>query len=266
MRYTERPRMMLAPTPATLRRTRHRLAAAAIAVAAAYPARASACGASAGGASGVSACSLKEHLEEVRPKWRVGASYAYSSTAIRFNGDTRFDETRHVAFATVDYRFTQDWAFEVGLGSILGGGLRSGPAEFEFRPGFLAALGASWRVLDADGARPFVALTGQLAFALTSTRPSGVAEAPSTGYQAADLRIGAVAGWPLVEALTPYALARVFGGPVWWEYQGQNLLGGDVHHFQIGAGALFRIGKIDVFAEGVPLGELALAAGAGLLF
>jgi hypothetical protein len=257
---------MLASAPVAIRRTYRRVGAAAIAVALAYPARGLACGASAGGASGVSACSLQEHLESVRPKWRLGASYAFSSTAIRFNGDTRFDETRHVAFATLDYRMTPNWAFEVALGSILGGQLSSGPAEFDFRPGLLAALGASWRVLDAEGARPFVALTGQLSVVFASTRPSGVAGAPSTGYQAGDLRIGAVAGWPLAEAFTPYALARVFGGPIWWEYQGQNWTGTDVHHFQLGAGALFRIGNVDVFAEGVPLGELALVGGAGLLF
>jgi hypothetical protein len=257
---------MLASTRVALRRTRRRLVTAAIVVASACPARALACGASAGGASGVSACSLKEHLESVRPKWRVGASYAFTSTAIRFNGDTRFDETRHVAFATVDYRYAPEWAFEIGIGSIFGGRLSSGASEFEFRPGILAALGASWRVLDAEGARPFVALTGQLAFAATTTRPSGAPAAPSTGYQAADVRIGAAAGWPLWEVVTPYALARVFGGPVWWQYQGADLLGGDVHHFQVGAGVLFRLASVDVFAEGVPLGEQTFAAGAGFLF
>ena len=120
-------------------------------------------------------------------------------------------------------------------------------------------------MLDAQDARPFVALTGQLAVALASTRPTGDTSATPTGYQAADLRIGAVAGWPLLDAFTPYALARIFGGPVWWEYQGANLLGGDVHHFQIGAGLLLRLGPVDVFAEGVPLGEQAIVGGAGLL-
>src|SRR6185436_20545114 len=97
----------LVPLP----RVRRSLVRAAIVVAAACPARALACGASATGASGVSACSLKEHLESVRPKWRLGASYAFTSTGIRFDDDTRFDETRHVAFATIDYLYSPDWAF-----------------------------------------------------------------------------------------------------------------------------------------------------------
>jgi len=254
---------------AVLRRRRLALAKVTVALAAALPARALACGASAGGASGVSACSLQEHLESVRLKWRGGASYAFTSTAIRFNGDTRFDETRHVAFATLDYRLTSAWALEAGVGSIFGGRLSSGaPAtEYEFSPGVLAAVGASWRVLDAEDARPFVALTGQLAFAAASTRPSGAPSSPSTGYQALDLRIGAVAGWPLWQTITPYALARVFGGPVYWQYQGTSVTGSDVHHYQLGAGLLARLGRqLDVFAEGIPLGEQGISAGAGFLF
>src|SRR5438105_2997926 len=146
---------MLAPNFLARRRARRLATSLALAVATALPVRALACGASAGGAGGVAACSLSEHLESARPKWRVGASYAFTSTAIRFNDDLRVDQTRHVVFATLDYRFRPEWALEVGVGSILGGRLEAGGAEHEFRPGVLGAVGASWRVLDADGARPF---------------------------------------------------------------------------------------------------------------
>jgi hypothetical protein len=54
---------------------------------------------------------------------------------------------------------------------------------------------------------------------------------------------------------------------VYWQYRGASLTGGDVHHFQIGAGVLVRIGRaFDIFAEGVPLGELGFSAGAGVAF
>ncbi len=242
--------------------------------------KAGACGASASGAAGVSACSLSEHVESTRLKWRVGGGYSYSATTIRFqqsspndsstmrlSSDDDVRQTRQAAFVTVDYLFTPKWAFEIGVGSILGGRLGSGDREQEFRPGLLTSVGASWRVVDADGAVPFVAMTGQLAFVTTSTRPVSGASSPSGSYVALDLRLGAVAGWPLWEILTPYALGRVFGGPVFWKGPFDDLLGGDVHHFQIGAGLLARIGRqMDVFVEGVPLGEQGVSAGAGLLF
>jgi len=243
------------------------VAPAVFAFAAALSARALACGASAGGAAGVSACSLKEHLESVRPKWRSGAGFGWTRTAIRFNGDMRVDETRQIAFATVDYRLTPEWTFELALGSIFGGSLRSDPAEFDVRPGLLVAAGASWRVLEADGARPFIALTAQIAFAAASTRIGSDPAAPSASYDALDARLGAVTGWPLWQTVTPYVLARAFGGPVYWQYQGATLTGGDVHHFQVGGGLLLRIGQqFDVFAEGVPLGEQGVSAGAGVTF
>jgi len=232
----------------------------------ALPARALACGASAGGAAGVSACSLSDHLEESRPKWRVGAGYAYTSTALSFNGETRLDETRHIAFASLDYMWTPAWTFELSVGSILGGGLRSATSNYELRPGLLAAAGAAWRILEAEGARPFVLMTAQLAFVTASTKDSASASG-SVRYTAIDGRVAASAGWPLWQTLTPYVLARAFGGPVFWEYQGVSQTGTDVHHYQIGGGLLLRVARVvDIFAEAVPLGEQGLSTGAGLVF
>ena len=244
-----------------------RLIVLAILVIVALPARALACGASAGGAAGVSACSLSDHLEESRPKWRVGAGYAYTSTALSFNGDTRLDETRHIAFASLDYMWTPAWTFELGVGSILGGGLQSATCEqYKLRPGLLAAAGAAWRILEAEGARPFVVMTAQLAFVTASTKDSASAS-NSVRYTALDGRVGASAGWPLWQTLTPYVLARVFGGPVFWEYQGASQTGTDVHHYQIGGGLLLRVARVvDIFAEAVPLGEQGLSTGAGFVF
>lgn len=233
----------------------------------ALPARALACGASAGGAAGVSACSLSEHLESVRFRWRIAAGYAYTSTALRFGGDTRLDETRHIAFASLDYMATPTWTFEGGVGSILGGALRSAASEYKLSPGLLVSAGAAWRVLEADVARPFVVVTAQLAFVTSSTKDQASPSADSVHYTAADGRLGVSAGWPLWQTLTPYVLARAFGGPVFWEYQGVSQTGTDVHHYQIGGGFLLRVARVvDIFVEAVPLGEQGVSAGAGFVF
>src|SRR5262249_13949238 len=125
-----------------------------------------ACGASAGGAAGVSSCSLAEHEEEVRKKWRVGAGYGFTSTAIRFGDGVRPDETREGAVAVLDCRAPRRWTFELGLGAQVGGSL-DGPVHYDMKPGFAGELGASWRMLDADGPYPFVLATAQLAFVTT---------------------------------------------------------------------------------------------------
>jgi hypothetical protein len=228
--------------------------------------RALACGASAGGAVGVSSCSLEEHQEETRKKWHVGAGYSFTSTGLRFGDALRPDESRHVALASLDYRYTRRWTFEVGLGTVLAGQLRTATASYDFAPGLLAAVGASWRVLDADEARPFLLFTGQIAFAATSTRQTG-SDAAAVGYHALDARMGAVVGWTVWRAVTPYALARAFGGPIYWQAEGNDQIGTDVHHYQFGAGIdILVLQALDVFFEGVPLGEQGLAAGAGLAF
>jgi hypothetical protein len=61
-------------------------------------------------------------------------------------------------------------------------------------------------------------------------------------------------------------LARAFGGPVFWRYQGEAVTGTDTHHYQLGAGLALRPKNLNAFVEGVPLGELALSLGGGLAF
>jgi hypothetical protein len=227
-------------------------------------ARAHACGAS-GGAVGASACSLSEHEEEVRKKWRVGANYAYTSTAIRFDGSTTLDETRHTVLATLAYQPTPRWTLELGLGALIAGSL-DGAASYSMRPGLVTTVGASYQLVETEGARPFVLLTGQIAYANTTTQEDGAASARH-GYNALDARLGVIAGWTLLRAVSPYAVARAFGGPVFWTYQGESVTGTDTHHYQVGAGILARAARrLDVYVEGIPLGEQAVSAGVGLAF
>jgi hypothetical protein len=231
------------------------------------PERAWACGVSGGGSIGVSSCSIEEHEEALRRKWRVGVGYGFASTAIRFDDDLRFEQTRSSALATLDYGATRRWTFGLGVGSLLFGHLARSGLQHEFSPGVLALLAASWRVVDADGARPFVLLQNQLAFVTASTRERGSGSAPSVGYVALDDRLGGLVGWTLEGVVSPYALARVFGGPVFWRYQGQRVTGGDTHHYQLGAGVMALIARrFDISVEGVPLGERAISGALGLSF
>jgi hypothetical protein len=229
---------------------------AAAAVCASRPALA--CGTS--GPDGVSACSLAEHDEEVRPKWSVGLSGLYTSTSLHFTGDTHADETRAATVVSLSYAPVRAISVEAGLGAALGGKLTLPDGTYDFSTGPTATLGASWRVVDR---KPFVLLTSQVSFTGAQTRRANVTAA----YDAFDLRLGAVVGTTLWDALSPYALARVFGGPVYWAYAGQSVTGTDTHHFQIGAGfAWLIVNHVDLFVEGVPLGEQSVAAGVSVAF
>jgi hypothetical protein len=230
------------------------------------PARA--CGVST--ADGLSACSLEEHEEATRPRWHAGASGVYTSTAIQFQGSVRSDETRGAVVASLAYQPSRRTTFQLALGGTFGGRLSTPTGQYDFSPGPTAAVGASWRLL--EGARPFVVLTSNLSFSAASTTPSGAGagggnSAAKIGYQAFDLRLGALCGMTFFRTLSPYAVGRVFGGPVFWQYQGADVTGGDVHHYQLGAGMTVVVARrLNVFAEGIPLGERSLAAGTAVAF
>jgi hypothetical protein len=226
-----------------------------------------ACGAS--GPDGVSACSLDEHAAASR-RWQAGVSGVYTSTALRFDGDRRADEQRGAVLASLAYRVAPRVTLQAAAGASLGGSLTLRGVEHVFDPGFAAALGASFRVLDAEGARPFVLLTAQLASSVTTTTRRATAtraEGGKSGYEAFDLRAGVLVGTTLWGAVSPYAAGRVFGGPAFWRDEGTAITGTDVSHYQVGAGVSARIGdRVSLFAEGIPLGERAVSGGASLLF
>jgi hypothetical protein len=223
------------------------------------PPAAHACGITAGGTVGITGCSLAEHEEATRRKWHLGSSYSFSSTALLFEGNQRFVQERHASLLTLEARPSRRTAVLGGVGAFLGGSLRTDTEQFDFDPGVVAVLGGGWRALDLGRSGPFLLLTGQLSYAWT--RNLGAA------YNAFDLRVGAIAATTLWRMLTPYLLARAFGGPVYWRLRGESIAGTDAHHYQLGAGlTLLLKRRVDLFAEAVPLGERGLVAGAGLAF
>jgi hypothetical protein len=234
----------------------------AVAVLAAPAARA--CGVST--ADGLSSCSLEEHEEETRPRWRAGTAGLYTSTAIDF-GAFRSDETRGSVIASLAYQPTRRLTFQLAAGSTVGGHLDTVAGVYDFSPGPTVAIGSSYRLV--QGTKPFVILTANLSFSDAETQLSGAdaASNPMVRYDAFDLRGGVLVGTTLWRLLSPYAVVRAFGGPVYWQYQGANVTGTDAHHYQVGAGlTLVVVHRVDLFVEGIPLGERSLAAGAALAF
>ena len=218
---------------------------------------AQACGVS---ASGVASCSLAEHDEAVRPRWAVAVSGLYTSTRLRFSGDVHADQVRYATLAALAYLPTAKLVLQAGVGAAFGGSLTLPDARYQFTPGPTALLAADYRVFD-DG-RYFLLFTSSFSFAAAQTH---VADEASESYTAVDLRLGTQFGVELARRFRPYAAARVFGGPIFWRYRDEAVTGTDTHHYQLGAGLAVRVSKaLSVFAEGVPLGEQAVALGIGV--
>ncbi len=99
-----------------------------------------------------------------------------------------------------------------------------------------------------------------------SAAPSGTGETDASFF-AADARLGLIVGKTFWNVLTPYAGVRVFGGPIFWRFQGKDIQGTDQYHYQLALGfsSSLPVG-IDLFAEAVPLGERAVSVGGGLAF
>lgn len=204
------------------------------------------------------------------PIARLSASYAYTSTTLLFGGPKRADLTRHTVFGGVEIPFASRLSLQIAAGGVAGGDLVHDASRSTIGPGFTGAAGVAWRALTQDDARPFVQLSATLSgtHMLTRTESVQTVRVDTPRFTAFDLRLAAVAGWTLFESFTPYALARVFGGPAYWHYDGDAVTGTDLHKYQFGAGAALALFKsrFDVFAEGVPLGERGFVAGAGTTF
>jgi len=213
-----------------------------------------ACGVS---ATGVASCSLAEHQEAARRRFGIGVAGGSTWTALRFDGSLRAEQTRSLVLAQLAFLPARNLALEAGAGAALGGSLTTANGRHDFSPGPAAVLGVAYRLLDAPGY--FAHFTSQLSFVWSRTRRGDEASVP---YSAYDVRLGGEAGLNLVEILHPYVVARAFGGPVLWRYQGEAVTGTDLHHYQLGAGLSVGLGgRVSVLVEAIPLGEQALSAG-----
>lgn len=152
----------------------------------------------------------------------------------------------------------ETWTVRGSVGAIVDGSLKQEMVA-EINPGGLVALGVEYRALNGHDSVPFVDLSLFLGASWAETEHPDFEGAAN--YFATDARLGARAGWSLGGDLFPYAAARVFGGPVKWDLNGEDLVGTDVHHYQLALGAAVQLGPVAVYAEWAGLGEKGLSAG-----
>jgi hypothetical protein len=203
-----------------------------------------ACGASPGGPIGHAMCGLDEGPLEHR--FRGGLSYTFASTRLTFGDDAKYDMLRHTVLATLDYRLDKKSSLTLGGGGFIQGKL-SGATDSTMSSGPAAMIGYSYGFLTEGVTRPNT-LYGDYA-----------------GYTALDARLGVLVGKTFFDRLTVYAAGRLFGGPAFWRIDGDSKVGTDLYHYQVGGGLIVRLpAGLDLYAEGIPLGERGFSAGLGI--
>jgi hypothetical protein len=184
---------------------------------------------------------------------------ALSSGAVRSR--LRFgDETvrfRQVALlASVGKRLGDRLNVEAALGVILDGELDGRDVGV----GGTVSLTGSGLVLAETRSRPFVLVSLTVSGSRTSAGEESLA--------AYDVRLGAAVGKTFWERVTPFLGARVFGGPVFWTRDGEDVTGQDEYHVTAGAGVTLQVPQpsLQLFVEIMPLGEQSLSGGLGWAF
>lgn len=153
--------------------------------------------------------------------------------------------------ASVEYRASEKITVVGAGGALLAG--RLGTAESA--PGAVASVGLAGVLLEQGEWNPFLQLSGSFAFSYFRVLEET--------YTALDVRVGLVAGYTFFERLTPYAVLRAFGGPVFYG----GLTGTDLYHVQLGLGVVLGLPwGLDLSVEFIPLGEQRISGGLGISF
>lgn len=217
----------------------------------------------------------------MRPaRFRAGLAYGVFGTDLSFSNDMEATIQRRAVSASFEYRLSERWNLVAGAGTSFLGRIDMGGERHTLNPGWLGSISGSYRMWDGQGTLPFFGLlTMTIAVSGASTSkersapalpqnvsPSGSSDSDASFF-AADARLGFIVGKTFWNALTPYAGVRVFGGPIFWRFQGQDIQGTDQYHYQLALGFSSSLpGGVDLFAEAVPLGERAVSVGGGLAF
>jgi hypothetical protein len=134
--------------------------------------------------------------------------------------------------------------------------------------GWVVTAAYSRRLVNGLGKKPFVLVSASLGVSGASTHTvGGPGDGASTELYAIDLRGGVTVGKTFFRTLSPYAGARLYGGPIIWRYAGSTRTGTDLGHFQIAAGLVASLPKgFDAFGEVAPVFERGVTVGFGKSF
>jgi hypothetical protein len=180
-------------------------------------------------------------------------------TTLTFPDHGRFELSQFATSATLGHSRPSRWSFRGSIGAILDGGMTSASTDADISAGFVVGFGVSkqWPLSH----RMFINGSVDLGASRVTTHQG---HAPGVALIATDIRVGAIFGRTFGR-VSPFVLARLFGGPVFWQSTaGEAITGTDIYHVQLGAGASVSVGSglslmVDVSALGEQAASLALS-------
>lgn len=189
------------------------------------------------------------------PTWQVTGSVSGFSTQINFNDNSRLSVEQLAATATLGNFSSPRLGWSASAGGVLAGRIDGR----DISGGATVGGTLSWLPVYERAGRPFVAFTASLGAGYVRARAD---DEMLHSYWAFDLRGGVTVGKTLADRWVPYASARGFGGPVYWEHAGASVSGNDRYHVTLGAGLILRLPRsVDITLEAMPLGEQSAALG-----
>lgn len=194
----------------------------------------------------------------------VGASVGWFRSHMRFKGGHRPDFNQGSVAATAIRMWSNGYSLGLSAGAALGGYALEGDTRYVMEPGWMVSIRGGKLVLQEDGAVPFVDLSLAITFSMSSI--SG-GDLPEGRLIASDVRFTAAIGYTFGGVWRVNLSPKVFGGPVFWERDGENVQGSDRYFFQAGiSSAIILPGGWLVFVDGSPLGEQAISGGIAAIF
>jgi len=191
----------------------------------------------------------------------VGVSAGASATSLVFS-DPSFDADLDQQAITVlaGHSWPSHTSVRVAVGLVVDGTLTTADRRFDLGAGPLASAAISHQWSFAPW---FVTGSFSLGASRVHTRETtaGATASARISLLAIDGRVAATAGRSF-GPFSPYVLARAFGGPILWTFDGDDTRGTDAHHYQLGAGASLTLSdRLTFLVDIAALGERAASLG-----
>jgi len=193
---------------------------------------------------------------------QLGLGTSSLNSTLKFDDDakTEVDVEMNSVSLSASWRLNDKWSLRGGVGIVLDGTLNpKNSNKFEVERGWMVSVGTEYLAYMGEDFKPTIDYSLFISTSASEIKDSITKQ--KTDYNSYDLRLGGRASWNLDDKLFPYVAARLFGGPVYWELNGEDVLGQDIHHYQVAFGAAARFGTVSVFTEWAGLGEKSLSAG-----